>query len=217
MGSGCTILQLNIKLLSVTKVLIYGSTRLTEDVVSLLISTNKYELVGYIPSSNPFIRGDLHRYLDELPLGYDDYDIALSIQYDKKIINLRACFNLHTGLLPTYAGCDTLYHAIKNGEREQGLTFHKIALGFDDGPIISKITFPIFPVDDVVSLYGTMLDIAPRFTETCIDMVRSIAPGQIDQCASYRPNIYKRGMIAPEDKDTYLKNGQRLVEIYGRD
>jgi hypothetical protein len=62
------------------KILIYGSTYLTEIVVNHLLRKNDIELVGYIPSSKPSFQGyiNLEQVDSTVP-----HDIKLSIQYDK--------------------------------------------------------------------------------------------------------------------------------------
>lgn len=44
--------------------------------------------------------------------------------------------NLHYGMLPKYGGCDTIPHAILNGEIEIGVTLHFMDKNFDSGKII---------------------------------------------------------------------------------
>ena len=64
----------------VNKVLILGSTLLTELVVNKL--KDKYELVGYVPSVNPTREGKIDLPIVDMDT---DCDIKLSVQYDKII------------------------------------------------------------------------------------------------------------------------------------
>lgn len=201
------------------KILIYGSTQLTEHVVRAL-KTDGHKIIGYLPNKKATVPGVVDaRDLTGIPKAeFEEYDIALSLQYDQKIKDLDRCFNLHTGLLPEYGGCDILYHTLKNGAKEQGLTFHKITEKFDRGPIISKMTYPVLKTDTVISLYCRMLMIAPRFTAQAIHILQDIDMSKVDECFVADPTIYYRGKIDPKDQDEYKQTGERLKEFFrGKD
>ena len=51
--------------------------------------------------------------------------------------------NFHPGLLPEYAGLHTHQWAIRNGEREFGVTVHRMEQKIDAGAIVGKLRFPI--------------------------------------------------------------------------
>ncbi len=53
--------------------------------------------------------------------------------------------NLHPSLLPKYRGPNPYFHAIKNGEKETGLTFHLMDSSFDTGAILQQTVIPITP------------------------------------------------------------------------
>jgi len=169
------------------RILIYGSTYLTELCVNQL-QKDGYNLVGYIPSTNPTFQGKINLPKVEETI---EHDIKLSIQYDKKLITVKDAYNLHTGLLPEYGGCSILYHTIKNKETEQGLTLHKITENFDEGAIISKITYPVLPTDKVSDLYMRMCTVAPKFLSNALQIIH--IKGQ-----TKKPNLYKRDSIPPE-------------------
>jgi methionyl-tRNA formyltransferase len=52
-------------------------------------------------------------------------------------------FNVHFSKLPAYRGVATSVWPILRGERETGVTFHRIDAGIDTGPILLQRTFPI--------------------------------------------------------------------------
>jgi methionyl-tRNA formyltransferase len=70
-----------------------------------------------------------------------------SLEYENIIkinkFNSKNLFNLHFSLLPKYRGCHTNFYQIYYGEKESGVTMHKIDSGIDTGPIIDKIIFKI--------------------------------------------------------------------------
>ena len=65
-----------------------------------------------------------------------------------KIINVNKfksneLFNLHFSLLPRYRGCHTNFLQVYYGERNSGVTLHRIDRGIDTGNIIDQIKFEI--------------------------------------------------------------------------
>jgi len=65
--------------------------------------------------------------------------------------------NFHPGLLPEYAGLHTHQWAIRNGEREFGVTVHRMENAIDTGPIVGQVRFPVKPDDTGLSLYSRCL------------------------------------------------------------
>jgi methionyl-tRNA formyltransferase len=179
------------------KIILYGSTVLSAAVEDVLP-----EVIGHIPSLNPTFPGKMH----SMVVSPDEpHDLILSVQYDAKITDLENAYNLHTGLLPLYGGVDILYHTLENGDKEQGLTFHKMSERFDEGGIISKITYPVFPHDTVADLYERMLTIAPHFVLTSLELVRHLPMIP----SGRRPALYKRGEVDSE------KYKQGYLQLYG--
>ena len=74
--------------------------------------------------------------------------------------------NFHPGLLPDYAGLHTHQWAIRNGEREFGVTVHRMEQRIDAGAIVGQQRFPIQPDDTGLSLFSRCLsagvDLFPR-------------------------------------------------------
>ena len=172
----------------VKNILILGSTLLTELCVNRI--KESYKLVGFIPSRNPTKQGRID--LPEVDIN-EPCDIKLSIQYDRMIKEVNNSFNLHTGLLPRYGGTNLLDYSLKNQEVEQGLTLHKMTDKLDYGPIISKMTYPIFPEEKAVDLYHRALTIAPEFLLSSLGLLESLTENQVDSCHKEEPTIYKRG------------------------
>lgn len=169
------------------RILILGSTYITEKCVNRL-KRDGFNLIGYVPSENPTFPGKI-----DLPQVNEnvEHDIKISIQYDKKLRDYSNAYNLHTGLLPQYGGCSILYHTIENKENEQGLTFHKMGEHFDEGAIISKMTYAVREGDTVSDLYLRMLSIAPQFLSNAISLIKV-------EGVTITPKLYKRADV-PED------------------
>jgi hypothetical protein len=91
-------------------------------------------------------------------------DLAVSVTYDRII---RAAFidrctrilNIHNSPLPSYRGVSPINWALKNGETKHGVTIHEITPGIDDGPIVSQLSYSIYPdVDEVRDVYHRALE-----------------------------------------------------------
>lgn len=182
------------------KIIILGSSYLTELVVERLrkeyvisagTSYLPYHLVGYIPAKKTTIPGKI-----DLPLLQSldvEHDIKLSVQYDRKLSDIDRAYNVHTGLLPEYGGLNILSHTLANGDREQGITFHRMTEEFDAGAIISKVTYPVFKGDTPLDLYRRVALLIPGFVHSSLSLLRTLSEEQIAGCFSYPPRLYQRG------------------------
>ncbi len=175
--------------MNIDKILILGSTYLTELVVDELKSNN-FNLIGYVPNSiRSTVPGNVS--LEKTTINCD-YDLAISIQYDSLIKSNPKTFNLHTGLLPEFGGLDILRHTLNEGKREQGLTFHRMTDEYDHGPIVSKITYPVLPEDTETSLYIKQCSIAPSFVVSCLKLISGMTVENVSKCIMESPRILER-------------------------
>tara|TARA_R100000008_G_scaffold86624_1_gene80523 strand:- start:408 stop:1031 length:624 start_codon:yes stop_codon:yes gene_type:complete len=91
-------------------------------------------------------------------------DLAISIFYGKifKSDFINRCkniINLHNAPLPKYRGVRPINWALKNNENHHGVTIHKVEEGIDDGDILGKIVYPIYPdVEEVIDVYNKALE-----------------------------------------------------------
>ena len=51
--------------------------------------------------------------------------------------------NMHQSLLPAYAGLNSCSWMILNGEKEHGVTWHRVTEEIDGGPILAQAKFPV--------------------------------------------------------------------------
>ena len=199
--------------MKINKILIYGSAHLTEETCNLL--KNHYDLVGYIPSVNPVIAGNI-----DLPIVDENiqHDIKLSLQYNRRITNIENAYNVHTGLLPSWGGVDILYHTIKDRKEsyifEQGLTFHKMSDDFDYGPIISKVTYPVYEDDTMVDLYDRITKCFPSFVLSGLKLLESLDEHQVNNSYKEKPRVFKRGNIDDMDSKLYEDTLKKLKRKY---
>lgn len=119
------------------------------DKESIYIITNKTDRGEdtFQPSLLKFARTDKYNAIS-LEDAYDFDDMLfLSLEYDRllkpELFRSRNLFNIHFSLLPKYKGMYTSYWPLINGEKESGVTLHRIESGIDTGNIISQISFAI--------------------------------------------------------------------------
>jgi methionyl-tRNA formyltransferase len=61
--------------------------------------------------------------------------------------------NVHPALLPRYRGAMTPFWLLRNGEREGGVTLHRMTADFDAGSILAQERFAIDDDDDIPALF----------------------------------------------------------------
>jgi methionyl-tRNA formyltransferase len=94
----------------------------------------------------------------------ESVDLIISVFYGKIIKKdfIEKCnniINLHNAPLPKYRGVRPINWALKNNEKEHGVTIHKVTPGIDDGPILGKIIYPIYPeIEEVIDVYEKALN-----------------------------------------------------------
>jgi hypothetical protein len=190
------------------KILVFGSSYLSASATQRIMSDERFEIVGHVPShGEPTVPGNM----PVSAVAPETFaDIKLSIQYDRILDHSGNVFNVHTGLLPEWGGTDILYHTLKQGAREQGITFHKITEKLDYGPIVSRMSYPVFPADDMVDLYARMAAILPGFVVACLALLSEIGLDQVDNCFAEEPVMFKRGQIDQSDEQVYRETPDRL-------
>ena len=125
---------------------------------------------------------------DYLEIGDDEpLDLVFSVFYDRII---RAPFiercdrilNLHNGPLPRYRGVAPINWALKNAERSHGVTIHEITPGIDDGPIVAKVTYSIYPeFDEVRDVYARALEYGWTLFQETMPVLDRIVPTPQDE------------------------------------
>jgi methionyl-tRNA formyltransferase len=91
-------------------------------------------------------------------------DLAISVFYGKIIKKpfidrCKNIINLHNAPLPKYRGVRPINWALYNNETYHGVTIHKIHEGIDDGDILGRVVYPIYPeVEEVIDVYNKSLE-----------------------------------------------------------
>ena len=70
--------------------------------------------------------------------------------------------NGHPSLLPRYRGPFPVAWAVRNGEREIGMTYHLMDAAFDTGPILSQVAVPLDDGDTWDELQAKFAEVTPQ-------------------------------------------------------
>ena len=77
--------------------------------------------------------------------------------FKRKLIDLapKGCINLHTALLPKYRGLMPTFWALKNNEKNTGVSVFFVDEGIDSGPIIiqKKVVIELIRHNKVASCH----------------------------------------------------------------
>ena len=106
------------------------------------------------------------------------FDILISCGFpykiDKKTIKLPKiiAINVHPTLLPKYRGYMSGPYILINGEKESGVTIHKLEEELDKGDIISQKKFEVTPFDTTKSVYRKAREIEPELLYNSIISIK---------------------------------------------
>lgn len=129
-------------------------------------------------------------------------DVIFSFYYRNLLCNdiisiARAgAFNLHGSLLPKYRGRAPLNWVLVNGEKETGVTLHRMVDRADAGNIIAQRTVAIDDADAAMSLHYKLRDTAQALLR---DALPAISKGDFKETAQDESKATYVGRRTPED------------------
>lgn len=188
-------------------VIVMGKGSLAIKIADWFLASQEYELVGIIPvvpeptwtdsiiqwaKKNKVSYVASGNYQDISDVEEDGWtiDLAISVFYDKIIkpdflSKCRQVLNLHNAPLPKYRGVRPINWALKNNEKEHGVTIHQIIDRVDAGPIIAQIKYPIdSEKDEVVDVYNRALDYGWQLFVETMPTLDKIKPKAQDEALS---------------------------------
>ena len=122
-------------------------------------------------------------------------DTLLSFCYGKifgpKFLSIFSnTFNVHPSILPKYRGPSPVYQAIRNGDRETGVSLQKIGLGIDEGDVFSTSHLSLDGTETEESLSSVVAAAVPSLVLPVLkDESRKALPQQGD--ATYTSFVSK--------------------------
>ncbi len=87
------------------------------------------------------------------------------------------CINAHPALLPKYRGPEPLFWQLMNGEKQTGLTIHRMDAEFDTGPILVQRAIDIAEDDDIDSIFVKLLPLSVPMIPLALASVARGDPG----------------------------------------
>ncbi|MDD9338976.1 MAG: formyltransferase family protein [Providencia heimbachae] len=151
------------------KIIIAGKNNIAVDVAKWIIkNTNNIELLAVCNKndySEDTFQLSFKKFCTNLKIpvitledAYNiDDSIFLSLEFDRIIHPSKfkhdKIFNIHFSYLPAYKGMYTSAWPILNGEKESGVTLHKIDHGIDTGSIISQKKISLDTTETAKTLY----------------------------------------------------------------
>lgn len=110
---------------------------------------------------------------------YSEKDLLfLSLEFDRivkpeKFVSSKL-FNIHFSLLPKYKGMYPSIFPILNGDKETGVTLHKIDQGIDTGDIIERRKIKILHNENSMMLYRKLTDEGTRLvTDNLLKLINN--------------------------------------------
>ncbi len=156
----------------------------------------------------------------EIPVAYDakefergEWDVAVVVDYGnflpKQLLDIpkRGFLNVHPSLLPRLRGASPMRSAIRNDEKQTGVTIMLVTEGMDEGPIVAqkKIDVAPWPIgnaaleDMLVPACGKLLaQILPQWVAGEVD-----AHEQNHDVATYAEKITKEDGLLDLNADAY--------------
>lgn len=144
-----------------------------------------------------------------------DPDVLASVSCPQRItapllgLARIAAINVHSSLLPEYAGLAPYFWVLSKGERRTGVSVHYMTERFDEGPILTQRTLEIPPGVSAFRLFAALADAGSDALVEAIDAALDDEKGR-PQDASRR-SYYSHP--TPESCRELHRRGHRLVRF----
>jgi folate-dependent phosphoribosylglycinamide formyltransferase PurN len=122
----------------------------------------------------------------------------------------KGAINVHSSLLPRYAGIEPYLWVLANGETTTGTTVHLMREEFDTGDIIVQKELPIRARETVMSLFYRLSLLGGEALKEAVDAVLAGSTGFVGQDESRR--TYYSWPTAETIASLY-RNGHRLARV----
>ena len=142
-------------------------------------------------------------------------DIIVSVSCPQKIGNelislaRRAAINIHSSLLPRYAGLAPYFWVLSRGEAETGVTVHHMTSTFDGGNVLTQRLLPVRPG---VSAFALFEELARSGGEGLVEAIEAAAHG----CVGDEQRAADRSYFSHPTFGSYVelrRRGHRLVAL----
>lgn len=143
------------------------------------------------------------------------YEILLSCGFPyiltgDSLATARHAINVHPTLLPKYRGYRSGPYVILNGEKESGVTVHRLTVEMDKGPILAQRGFVLSSFDTTKSVYRKCRELEP---ELVLETIRQLKSGECRETPQdeRRATTYTR-IRTPDDSE--INPEKSLKDLY---
>ncbi len=149
--------------------------------------------------------------------------LFISLEFDKILKTARfkshRLFNIHFSKLPAYKGMYTSAHPLLNGEKETGVTLHRIDDGIDTGEVIDQISFEIFLNDTCRDVYLKYIDYGFELFKRNIDSlisdnVKSVRQFNVNSTYYSKNSINYNNLVIDFNKTAFEIHNQLRAFIF---
>lgn len=158
------------------------------------------------------VRNDINRPEHLAKFRESDPDVIISSQVQVFKPELLAipklcCINRHSSPLPAYAGLWPVFHAIRNGEKDVGVTVHTMERRIDAGDPLVQRRIPRENSESMSDLYAKCFEVG---ADACLDALDRIRAGEISACATTDPPSYY-SFPTPDEWRAFRARGGRII------
>ena len=137
------------------------------------------------------------------------YSCPYRIQPKTLALPRIGCINVHSSLLPAYAGVCTYVHVLAEGAAVTGVTVHEMVEVFDAGQIVDQQEVKIRPGISVCALFAEQCRVAGGLLSAAVD--RCLATGAIVGREQDPTARSYRGEPGSEDIKRMIRRGHPLM------
>jgi methionyl-tRNA formyltransferase len=94
--------------------------------------------------------------------------------------------NGHPSLLPRYRGPFPIAWAVRNGEREIGMTYHLMDESFDTGNVLAQTSVPLGDDETEEQVYENLREVAPGLLATVFERLAAGDQGDVQEGGEYQ-------------------------------
>lgn len=125
----------------------------------------------------------------------------------KQVLEIPKCgvLNIHSSLLPKHKGLMPSFWALKNRDKETGVTLYKLTEGIDDGPIISQ---KIIKINNGMTQSDLIKKCKIEANNLFIDSLELIEANRIDTSLKNHGGNYNKFPTRSDVKEFYFNDNR---------
>lgn len=146
----------------------------------------------------------------------EDPDIILVVAYGliipKEILNIPrlGCINIHASLLPRWRGAAPIERCILEGDKKSGISFMKMEVGLDTGPILKKVSCSLEERETSGSLENKLKEISKA---ELISFLEDLSLGKLNEEKQNPVDAtYANKILIKENEIDWINSDSKYVD-----